>query len=235
MPSTVRVGTAAGNARRRHPGIPREAERERRLATAEERTRIARDLHDSAGHAINVILVHAGLGRLQVERDPKQAREAFRTIEQVASETIHEIEDLVRVLREDRDDDPEPPPGLAAFDGLIERHRAAGLNITTTVRGDLNALSPTVDRGAYRILQEALTNAARHGDGSAQVELALGSDDLDVSVANRLRHDPAPEADGGGHGIIGMRERAALLGGSLHAGADGGRFRVHARLPLARS
>jgi signal transduction histidine kinase len=215
----------------------REAERERRLAAAEERGRIARDLHDSAGHAINVILVHAGLGRLQTERDPESAREAFETIEEVARETVGEIDQLVSVLREDdaRPDDRaavEPPPGLAAFEGLVERHSAAGLQVTTTIRGDRRPLPPAVDRGAYRILQEALTNAARHGDGSAHVEVAFDPAAVDVIVANRVRHDPAPGVTSGGHGLVGMRERAALLGGTLDAGARNGRFELHARLPL---
>jgi signal transduction histidine kinase len=215
----------------------REAERERRLAAAEERTRIARDLHDSAGHAINVILVHAGMGRLYAEDDPRLAREAFETIEQVARETVGEIDQLVGVLREDtphgREDDVEPPPGLAALDGLVERHRAAGLSVAASISGDRHALSPTVDRAAYRILQEALTNAARHGDGSADVEVAFGAGALDLTVANPLRRDRSATGEGGGHGIVGMRERAALLGGSLEAGARNGRFHVHARLPLA--
>ena len=148
----------------------RDAERERRLAAAEERTRIARDLHDSAGHAINVILVHAGAGRLPAERDPPAAREAFETIEEVARETVGEIDQMVRALREDGTDGEgvEPPPGLAALDGLVERHRAAGLAVTARSSGSGDALPPAVDRGAYRILQEALTNAARHGDGSAR-------------------------------------------------------------------
>ncbi|HWT22353.1 MAG TPA: histidine kinase, partial [Solirubrobacteraceae bacterium] len=213
----------------------REAERERRLAAAEERTRIARDLHDSAGHAINVILVHAGMGRLQAQRDPAQARAAFETIEQVARETVSEIDHLVGVLRDDssreRRDDVEPPPGLAALDGLVERHRAAGLSVTTSFRGDRRPLPPAVDRGAYRILQEALTNAARHGDGSADVEVAFGGGAVDLRVANAVRRDGARARHGGGQGIVGMRERAALLGGSLEAGARDGRFRVHARLP----
>jgi signal transduction histidine kinase len=217
----------------------REAERERRLAAAEERARIARDLHDSAGHAINVILVHAGLGRLLTDRDPERAREAFETIEAVARETVGEIDDLVRVLREealhDARDDVEPPPGLAALEELIERHRAAGLTVTTTVSGDRRPLAPAVDRGAYRILQEALTNAARHGDGRAQVEVAYGDGALDLRVANALRNGGGVATDGGGHGIVGMRERAALLGGSVEVGARAGRFQVHARLPLARS
>ncbi|MGH2949136.1 MAG: sensor histidine kinase [Solirubrobacteraceae bacterium] len=211
----------------------REAERERRLAAAEERMRIARDLHDSAGHAINVILVHAGLGRLRTERDPAGAREAFETIEDVARETVGEIDQLVRVLREDRDgrDGVEPPPGVAALDGLVERHRAAGLDVTTTVRGERRPLPPSVDRGAYRIVQEALTNAARHGEGSARVRVDFGHDALEVTVANPLRRGRAAHGVDG-HGVVGMRERAALLGGSLQAGARNGHFEVHARLPL---
>jgi signal transduction histidine kinase len=214
----------------------REAERDRRLAAAEERGRIAPDLHDSAGHAINTILVHAGLGRLQTERDPDSAREAFRTIEDLARETVGEIDQMVRILREDASPsdgtgEVEPPAGLAALDGLVERHLAAGLRVTTTIRGDPHPLPPGVDRGAYRILQEALTNAARHGDGSVHVEFAFGHDALEITVANRPSPGRAARATGGGHGLIGMRERAALLGGTLDASARDGRFELHARLP----
>jgi signal transduction histidine kinase len=213
----------------------REAERERLLAAAEERGRIARDLHDSAGHAINVILVHAGLGRLQAERDPEAAREAFETIEEVARETVGEIDQMVRVLREDASppDEVEPPPGLAALDGLVERHRASGLRVTTAIHGDRRPLPPGVDRGAYRILQEALTNAARHGDGSAAVELDFGPGLLEVTVANPINPDRAAHATRGGHGVVGMRERAALLGGRLEAAARNGNFELHARLPFS--
>jgi signal transduction histidine kinase len=213
----------------------RDAERERLLAAAEERGRIARDLHDSAGHAINVILVHAGLGRLQVERDPESARDAFETIEQVARETVGEIDQMVGALREDSSssDEVEPPPGLAALDGLVQRHREAGLRVTTTISGDRRPLPPGVDRGAYRILQEALTNAARHGDGSAAVELAFRPGELDVTVANPIGPERPARATGGGHGVIGMRERAAQLGGSLDAGARNGSFELHATLPFA--
>ena len=213
----------------------REAERERLLAAAEERGRIARDLHDSAGHAMNVILVHAGMGRLQSERDPESAREAFATIEEVARETVGEIDQMVRVLREDSSapGEVEPPPGLAALDGLVKRHRAAGLRVTTTISGDRRPLPPGVDRGAYRILQEALTNAARHGDGTAAVELAFGPDVLDVTVANPIGPERNARAAGGGHGVVGMRERAALLGGSLDVGARNGSFQLHARLPFS--
>jgi signal transduction histidine kinase len=213
----------------------REAERERRLAAAEERSRIARDLHDSAGHAINVILVHAGMGRLQSGRDPESTRQTFETIEEVARETMGEIDQMVGALRENASlpGEVEPPPGLAALEGLAERHRAAGLQVTTTIRGDRRPLPPGVDRGAYRILQEALTNVGRHGDGSADVEVAFGENALELTVANPLSRNS--RRTGGGHGLIGMRERAALLGGSLEAGVRDGRFELHARLPFADS
>lgn len=210
----------------------REAERERRLAAAEERTRIARDLHDSAGHAINVILVHAGLGRVRARHDP-EARQTFATIEAVARDTVSDIDQLVAALRDDAAaPGVEPPPGLAALDALADRHRDAGLDVTVDVRGERRPLAPSVDRGAYRIVQEALTNAARHRDGHAEVDLAFAPDALEITVDNPVRGDQ-PARLGGGHGIAGMRERAALLGGSVEAARRDGRFCVHARLPLA--
>jgi signal transduction histidine kinase len=211
----------------------REAERERRLAATEERMKIARDLHDSAGHAINVILVHAGLGRLRVDDDPAAARQAFETIEAVARETVTDIDQLVGVLRDEPAGNVEPPAGLAAFEGLVERHRAAGLDVEATIHGDRAELPAAVDQGAYRILQEALTNAARHGGGRADVDLELAPRALELTVTNPLRaNGGAPQRSNGGHGIAGMRERATLLGGRLQAGARNGRYVVHASLPL---
>jgi len=211
-----------------------EADRERRLAAAEERTRIARDLHDSAGHAINVILVQAGAARLLSQQEPERSQAALETIEDVARETLGEIDQLVRALREDdladgRDGTIEPSPGLAALQTLAERHRTAGLEVSVRTRGSRRSLSPGLDQAAYRILQEALTNAARHGDGSAEVEIAYEPRSLELSVRNPTRLDGAP--GGPGHGIVGMRERAALLGGGLEASASDGHFRVRVHLP----
>ena len=211
----------------------REAERERRLAAAEERTRIARDLHDSAGHSINVILVHAGLGRLRAEHDPT-ARATFETIEDVARQTVADIDQMVAALREDAGEPAvEPPPGLAALGSLTQRHRHAGLRVTTGIQGDQRPLPPSLDRGAYRILQEALTNAARHGNGSAEVDISFGPGALELTVVNPVRSASSAREPRAGHGLIGMRERVVLLGGSLDTGVRDGRFRVHARLPLA--
>jgi signal transduction histidine kinase len=205
----------------------REAERERRLAAAEERTRIARDLHDSAGHAINVILVHAGAARLLAEKDPARSRDALGTIESVARETLREIDALVRALRED-DDAVQPPAGLSALDTLVKRHRDAGLEVDVAVRGKRRPLGPAVDQAAYRILQESLTNALRHGSGGTEVALTYGRDALEIAVENPAAGNGAV---GAGHGIVGMRERASLLGGTVAVDAVDGRFGIQARLP----
>jgi signal transduction histidine kinase len=215
----------------------RETERERRLAAAEERTRIARDLHDSAAHAINVILVQAGAARLLQQRDPEAAREALTTIEDVARETIGEIDVLVRGLRDASTPDGataiEPPTGLAALGTLAARYRAAGLAIEIQVGGRRRPLPRGLDQAAYRIIQESLTNAARHGTGGADVGIEYGDDELELTVENPVGVAPAVPTGPGGQGILGMRERASLLGGTLEARREGERFRVHARLPYA--
>jgi signal transduction histidine kinase len=204
----------------------RDAERERSLAAAQERTRIARELHDSAGHAINVILVQAGAARLLHGRDPAGSIAAITTIEDVARDTVGEIDRLVRALREDSD---VPPADPRALQELLDRHRAGGLNLVTDVRGTERDLPGSVAWAAYRILQEALTNATRHGRGSAEVAVCFGASDVEITVTN-----PASPrvATGGGHGIVGMRERAAILGGTLEAGVERDVFRLRARLPL---
>jgi signal transduction histidine kinase len=206
----------------------RETERERQLAAAEERTRIARDLHDSAGHAINVILVHAGAARLLAEKDPSRSRDALATIETVARETLSEIDALVRALRED--EDAVEPPGLAALDTLVKRHRDAGLDVDVLVNGARRSVGPAVDQAAYRILQESLTNALRHGNGSAEVALTYGHEALEIGVTNPSE-TPGPAA--AGHGIVGMRERASLLGGSVAHQSMNGLFSIRARLPYS--
>src|SRR4029453_10724206 len=212
----------------------REAERERRLAAAEERMRIARDLHDSAGHAINVILVQAGPARPPQEREPAGPRAALQTVEEVPRDTLGEIDQLVRALREDLPaGEIEPPPGLAALRGLAERHRVSGRAVNVTVDGPRRPLSPAVDQAAYRILQEALTNAAWHGRGSADVAIEFAPGALEIAVTNPAA--PGPSERDGGHGIVGMRERAQLLGGTLEVGARNGSFRVHARLPYGEA
>jgi signal transduction histidine kinase len=121
---------------------------------------------------------------------------------------------------------------MSALGGLVERHRAGGLDVRVDVRGAARPLPPAVDGTAYRILQEALTNAALHGDGAARVEVDYGDEALELTVTNRPGRNGAAR-EGGGHGLVGMRERAALMGGTLEAGDAGGLFRARARLPYA--
>jgi signal transduction histidine kinase len=207
----------------------REAERERLLAIAEERARIARDLHDSAGHAINVIAVRAGTARMRSE--PERSQAALEAIEELARRTGAEIDEIVGTLRDRRSADAvDEPPGLASLDTLVARHAAAGLEVSVSREGDAQRLEGAADQAAYRILQEALTNAARHGIGAVRVELAFGDAALELRVSNPasgLNH----ASESGGHGLIGMRERATLLGGSLEVERANGSFRVRARLP----
>jgi signal transduction histidine kinase len=214
-----------------------ETARERRLAAAEERTRIARDLHDSAAHAINAILVQAGAARLLQEREPAAVRAALSTIEDVARETIGEIDLLVRGLREDdgAEEGPsvDPPMGLAALDTLAERYRAGGLAIEVHVEDQRRPLPRGLDQAAYRIIQESLTNAARHGGGEARVGVHYGERALELTIANPVAAPADSAASTGGHGILGMQERASLLGGTLDARRNGEAFLVRARLPYA--
>jgi signal transduction histidine kinase len=213
----------------------RETARERRLAIAEERNRIARDLHDSAAHSINVILVQAGAARLLQQRDPGAVRAALTTIEDVARETIGEIDQLIRGLREngthnEQEKAIEPPIGLAALETLAERHRAAGLTVEIQLEGRQRSLAPGLDQAAYRVLQESLTNAARHGSGRAGVVIAYRETQLELTISNPVQAGSYNDAVQG-HGILGMRERAELLGGTLDARFSDGRFHVHAQVP----
>jgi signal transduction histidine kinase len=208
-------------------------EREQRLRIAELRTRIARDLHDSAGHAINTILVQAGAARLLQQRDPERSRRAIEAIEQVARETLTDIDRIIAGLREGEAAATAPLPGTDAISALVDRHRDAGLDFELVVRGGRDRAIPRpVDHAAYRIAQEALTNAARHGKGSAEIVVDRGSARLELTVTNPVAR--GRRAEGGGHGLGGMRERAALVGGAFSAGAENGRFRVRAVLPYGR-
>jgi signal transduction histidine kinase len=226
-----RMAALAERARR----AEQDAEREGRLAVAEERMRIARDLHDSAGHAINVILVQAGAARLHAEQDPERARAALSTIEDVARETVTEIDRLVGSLREDGAPDAgehvDPPLTLAAVAALVERHRANGLEVKLEVEGEQRPLPRAVELAAYRILQEALTNAAKHGGAEARVEISYGPRALTLAVTNPAGRARADEP--AGHGLVGMRERALLLDGRLVVERDDGTFGVRAELPYA--
>jgi signal transduction histidine kinase len=208
----------------------RDAERDRRLAVADERARIARDLHDAAGHAINVIAVRAGAARMR--QDPERSQATLEAIETLARKTVAEVDQIVGTLR-DRSSTNEAihaPTGLASLDTLVARHAATGLDVRVSSKGEPRQLERAIDQAAYRILQEALTNAARHGTGAARVELAFDEAAIQLTIRNSASDKTAPRPEGG-HGLVGMRERATLLGGSLETDCANQTFRVRARLP----
>jgi signal transduction histidine kinase len=208
-------------------------EREQRLAVAEERSRIARELHDSAGHAINSILIQAGAARTVLDTEPQRTREAIEAIEAIAHETIDDLDVILGRLRSGEAARLAPLPGIGQIAALVDRHRAGGLDVKLIDRGGSGRrLAPAVDRAAYRIAQEALTNAARHGTGSAHIEIERRSGELRLTVTNPVA-GPTATRVAGGHGIAGMRERAALLGGELQASRNGDRFLIRAALPCA--
>ncbi|MGR4849050.1 sensor histidine kinase [Streptomyces sp. LARHCF252] len=209
------------------------AEAERRRAD-EERLRIAQELHDVLAHSISVINVQAGVGLALLDTDPEQARTALTTIKDQSKEALGEVRQVLDALRAPGAAPRAPAPGLDRLSELVEQAASAGL--TVEVEGEPPRLAPGTDLAAFRIVQEALTNVVRHsGSRHARVRLAHDADVL------RLRVDddgPATGADAGGsgNGLVGMRERAAALGGTIEAGPrpDGG-FRVLAVLPLTAS
>jgi len=207
------------------------ARSEQELVVVEERSRIARELHDSAGHALNAILVQAGAARVLRERDGERSAQAVATIEVVARETVEEIDRIVGLLREDREVDLEPLPGIAQIPALVKRHRAGGLAVQLEITGAPDRRPPTaVSRAAYRIAQESLTNASRHGTGAAVLAIELLPDALELSVTNPVATRVQPRS-GGGRGIAGMSERTKLLGGTIEAERLGSLFELRARLP----
>ena len=207
---------------------------ESRRRAGEERLRIARELHDVVAHNISLINVQAGVALHLIDERPEQARTALAAIKQASNEALGELRSVLDVLRQVDEASPRAPTaGLARLDDLVARAAAAGLSVRTEVEGESRPLPAGVDLAAFRIVQEALTNVARHaGPASATVRVAYGDDDLTVQVDDDGR-GPGGGASGGGNGIPGMRERAAALGGRLRAGPrPGGGFQVLASLPL---
>jgi signal transduction histidine kinase len=216
-----------------------EREAQARRAAVAERTRIARELHDVVAHSVSVMTVQAGAARRLLDQsggDP-QAREAMATVETTGREALTELRRVVGVLREEGESQgTAPQPGVADLPALVSRAREAGLSVELTTEGDPCPLPSGVDLSAYRIAQEALTNAFKHaGPAHAVVRLCYGADALELQVIDDGRGaaaDPAPV--GGGNGLVGMRERVALFGGQLRAGPRaGGGYEVKATLPLS--
>jgi signal transduction histidine kinase len=223
-----------GELRSRTEQLERERREREREAVAEERARIARELHDVVAHSVSVMVVQAGAARRVLARDPGRSVEALGAVEATGREALAEMRRLLGILRPAATD-RAPTPSLSDLDALAERFRAAGLHVELDVAGEPGPLPAGVDLCAYRVVQEALTNAVKHaGTGRARVAVRWEADSVEVEVANRSgRRTPAALAGtSGGHGLMGMRERVALCGGELEAGAaDRDRFVVRARLP----
>jgi signal transduction histidine kinase len=233
--------------------LERERADEARRAVASERARIARELHDVVAHHVSMMVVQAEAGPVAVEHDPARAAVAFEAIAATGRQALAEMRRLLGMLRGEEEDAPSlaPQPGLAEVPSLVEQVGRAGLQVELVVEGTEAALPPGIDLSAYRIVQEALTNAVRHGgDGRARVVVRYGEHDLELQIHNGVeppsaaagpfRPADSPVGDRQirrsgrpGRGLLGMKERVALFGGELQAGPgpDGG-FTVDARIPI---
>jgi signal transduction histidine kinase len=216
-----------------------EAEREERArrAVLEERERIARELHDVVTPHVSVIVIQAGAGLTALDRRPEAAREALHAIDRTARQALTDMRRMLGIMGEaapEGDVARQPMPGLDRLGELVEQVRSAGLPVELAIAGERRRLDAGVELSAYRIVQEALTNALKHAAGArARVELAYGADALDIRVTDeggRGRHDVA-ELGEGGRGLIGMRERVGVFGGAFEAGPTLTGFTVHASLP----
>ena len=224
----------------------RSREEEARRRVAEERVRIARELHDVVAHHIAVVGVQAGVAQHLLSTEPEAATEALGHVRRAAAAVLEELGDILSVLREPGEPSERgaPAPGLDRLEALLESFAAAGLEIEWSLQGQPRPAAPTVDLVAYRVLEEALTNALKHGTGSAHLSLEYGAESMTLRVVNStpalvtVGRRPAGEATdnhlpGGGHGLVGMRERTTAVGGTLRIGPRAGdTFSVEAELPL---
>jgi signal transduction histidine kinase len=209
-------------------------------ATAAERTRIAREMHDVVAHSLSVMVTMSDGAALKQAAEPERAGQAMRQVSATGRQALDEMRRLLGVLRtEDAPDDRQPQPGMAQIDALIDQVRATGLTAELTVTGTPAAMPPGAELTVYRIVQEALTNTLKHAVSPTRVSVTIAHQPSSVTVDVRddgaRRHvRPSPEAATAGHGLTGMRERAAVYGGQVSAGpAPAGGWRIHADLPLA--
>jgi signal transduction histidine kinase len=213
----------------------READAER--AVADERRRIAREMHDVVAHSVSMMVVQAGGARRILEREPARAVAAAELIERTGREALAEMRALLGVLHADEHPEYAPQPTLAELDGLVERARSAGVPVEVTVEGARRELPVGLDLAAYRVVQEALTNVVKHAGGApTEVSVHYRADAVEVRIADRGNGSVTARLGGGGHGLVGMRERVRVYGGELHAGRRrGGGFEVRALLPFEGS
>jgi len=221
--------------RERSSRLERDRERDLAAAAADERARIARELHDVIAHTVSLIVVQAGAERRVLEPGQERTRETLEAIESSGREALRELRRLLGILRVPAAERLAPQPSLAAVPDLLREARAAGQAVEFHETGTPVHLDSGLDLSAYRILQEALTNARKHAPGAAvAITLAWSDGKLGVEVVDQ-GSAVAVGADGAGHGLIGMRERALMYGGQIEAGpAPQGGYRVRAELPIER-
>ncbi len=209
-----------------------------RRTLLEERTRIARELHDVVAHHMSVISIQAQAAPHLVENPTAELKENLESIRENAKEALTELRQVLGVLRSEHtppeDERHTPQPSLDRLDDLVSNVLNAGLTVTTRITGERVQLTPGIELSAFRIIQEALSNAIRHAPGAeARVEIAYAPSGVTIRIGNTAPPRPAPPSPGAGHGLLGMRERAAMLGGTLTCGSttDGG-YEVTATLPI---
>lgn len=221
---------------RRLRAVEFERDQQARIAVAEERNRIAREIHDVLAHSVSVMVTQADGAGYALRTKPELAERALQTISSTGREALHELRGLLGVLR-GSDDEPDriPQPTAADLHGLVERVRALGVTATVELVGDFGELPTGIGLSVYRIVQESLTNVVKHGGPGAEAAVRVANDGerVEIEVVDSGAAAPSGLASGG-NGLIGMRERAVGYGGSLEAGPrPGGGWRVHAVLPLA--
>jgi signal transduction histidine kinase len=216
--------------------LEREQQERARLAVAEERARIAREMHDVVAHNLSVMVVQSSAAKRMIDRNPERAAEALASVEKTGREALAEMRRMLDMLRGDEEKAAlAPQPSIDQLDGLLDRAREAGLDVDLEVEGERRRVQSSVDLSCFRIVQEALSNTIEHADAEhAHVRLRYGPKAVEVDVTDDGRGVPARDPDNGrGHGLLGMRERVAMLGGRLEAGyRAGGGFEVRATLPL---
>ena len=227
------VRRVVGDRERRVQLAERERDLAAREAVVEERARIARELHDAIAHNVSMMVVQAGAERRVLDGGQGAPREVLETIEQIGRAALTEMRRLVGMLRSDSGDPLAPQPGLTDLATLARQVGEAGLPVELVVEGERRELPVGIELSAYRIVQEALTNALKHaGEARATVRIRYGDDSLELEITDDGPGAAAPVSSGG-HGLVGMRERVALYGGRLDAGRQPtGGFRVRVLLPI---
>jgi signal transduction histidine kinase len=227
------VRRVVGDRERRAQIAERERDLAAREAVVEERARIARELHDVIAHHVSMIVLQAGAERRVLDGANVSTREVLETVEQTGRSALTEMRRLLGMLRGDANEPLTPQPGLGDVPVLVRQLREAGLPVELHIEGERGELPVGIELSAYRIVQEALTNALKHaGEASASVNIRYGSDSLELEIADDGTGASVPVASGG-HGLVGMRERVALYGGSLDAGRrPSGGFVVRVLLPI---